>query len=833
MNRFEGLSGAETAAAEDMAAVRQATRYSENQARAPTKSNIDKMSAAIRMTEEGPIAVLEEAIFVKPGETQNQAIKRFFDENLKGREANIVSSGETAQFDQIGKYLYPGHKVKNMSVKKTAVAILKDMVSLGTDKRHMDDLLVDGHRKSHSGLNAENGWDYYTTRFAVDKSGTIWEGTLIIRKSINGKDYFYDLDNIKKTGRLDVDKKSNPINMGQSFEQSIYHNASKVKDEISEAPETERFSRAGFSNMNSGYSGYSMSVRAAEAYDSGEKPMSKWSKGEILGAAKEINPDIVPALKEIRADVLKRYLLLRTSWHHTSSYANATDFYSINEDRLRSLTEDAVKEWNIERPVIENEKYRGDIDYIEWTGTRKHPKANPMRLSDVNIEERGSFYIITDDDGRELLRKKKGSNGTHVYRSDSGSSRKGNFDRITAGMYVGGKPDKITSGMSDDDRYEILRGRTLSISAKADNNKLKRAEAKFGSKTENSHELKLADRKRLFKKLREEFGVFKTYENADVELDFTFSKSNMDESTVKQSERYEDYAKLFTCFDDVIENAIGVEVHNRNEQGYKPDMTLSNVYVLMSVFEDGNRVVPVKLEIKEFEGEKDNTLHVAVALQSIKKGEIVNVTKAVNDGQANTSPSLNVKIADLFRKINPLDADFLKYIPKQFFETPVSYSRDSSITSHPGQWSAERQLKRTEKPTLRADDVARFARERIAALDSDVDAKEITRSMQSLGDFIVQNGESGILVYEEVKDRAIDIARALAENASELINSEQLREYLTQIPDCNLRSIYDIIIFKGCLCFLFGCGFPERNCRGFYIVGYFAVIILLNSSEDL
>ena len=42
-----------------------------------------------------------------------------------------------------------------------------------------------------------------------------------------------------------------------------------------------------FGNMNSGYSGYSMSNRAREAYDDGEKPLSKWSKAEIIEAVEE------------------------------------------------------------------------------------------------------------------------------------------------------------------------------------------------------------------------------------------------------------------------------------------------------------------------------------------------------------------------------------------------------------------------------------------------------------------------------------------------------------------------------------------------------------------
>ena len=41
---------------------------------------------------------------------------------------------------------------------------------------------------------------------------------------------------------------------------------------------------------------------------------------------------------------------------------------------------------------------------------------------------------------------------------------------------------------------------------------------------------------------------------------------------------------MFSVFDSVVKNAVGIEVHNRNIDGYKPDVTLKNVYVLMSAF---------------------------------------------------------------------------------------------------------------------------------------------------------------------------------------------------------------------------------------------------------
>ena len=226
---------------------------------------------------------------------------------------------------------------------------------------------------------------------------------------------------------------------------------------------------------------------------------------------------------------------------------------------------------------------------------------------------------------------------------------------------------KITPDMTEDERYEALKDRTISLTAKTDYAKLEEAERKLESRVSKAINLKDAERKHLFKKLGEEFSVFKPYKNRDVELSFTFSKGNMDESTKTQKRNYESFAKMFTCFDDVIENAIGIEVHNRNEQGYKVDPTLNNVYVLTSAFEDGDNIIPVKLEIKEFK-DKGNTLYVAIALNSIKKGEIATVGASKTD-VAQTAPSPTIRLADLFAKINPKDTSFLKYVPKQFLES--------------------------------------------------------------------------------------------------------------------------------------------------------------------
>ena len=83
-----------------------------------------------------------------------------------------------------------------------------------------------------------------------------------------------------------------------------------------------------FNNMNSGYTGYSMSKRAAEAYQNGERPLSKWTKKDIINEIKEYASDnnlpfSIALLNKVKAKVLKDSLLKETSWHHTSSFANS------------------------------------------------------------------------------------------------------------------------------------------------------------------------------------------------------------------------------------------------------------------------------------------------------------------------------------------------------------------------------------------------------------------------------------------------------------------------------------------------------------------------------
>ena len=92
-----------------------------------------------------------------------------------------------------------------------------------------------------------------------------------------------------------------------------------------------------------GYIGSSMSARAQEAYEDGEMPKSKWTKAAIVDAIKSFcdEYDLVydPSIEKMsKADLWDAFIEWK-SWHHTSKYANATDFYGIDEEACKERFE--------------------------------------------------------------------------------------------------------------------------------------------------------------------------------------------------------------------------------------------------------------------------------------------------------------------------------------------------------------------------------------------------------------------------------------------------------------------------------------------------------------
>ena len=207
-------------------------------------------------------------------------------------------------------------------------------------------------------------------------------------------------------------------------------------------------------DVNSGYIGYSMSRRAAEAYEDGEKPRSKWTKKAMIAAIKDACDDLDlaydPAIEKMKKDELFNTFLYNSSWHHTGKFFNETDFYAIDEDALadrfpemsdrqiaereaaRAAERRAIEEERLAREAEENERRNRHREYEEEHGfeptsvaafAHEHPECCQERVSRKG--NRVLSYI--DYLGHEQVCPIEHIRDSHLHGFDA--TEPGSFDR--------------------------------------------------------------------------------------------------------------------------------------------------------------------------------------------------------------------------------------------------------------------------------------------------------------------------------------------------------------------------------------------------------------------
>ena len=237
----------------------------------------------------------------------------------------------------------------------------------------------------------------------------------------------------------------------------------------------------------------------------------------------------------------------------------------------------------------------------------------------------------------------------------------------------------VYPNMDERQRAQILRNERIKLSSYDSKNALSPDDV---ASLENSV------KRNAFKILRElgtKFNVYKNYTNENIELDFDYSKSGLKESIDKQGNittNYTDFAKMLTVFDDVIRNAVPIEVHTDKYVGTKrenPDLKYD--YVLLSAFTDDNYIVPVELHIKEYKESYriNNKLYVSITLGKIKiEDNIITGSLLKNNNEvANSVPlSSEVSIPQLVSNVNEKLGNFYKYLPDELLsETQLKYKK--------------------------------------------------------------------------------------------------------------------------------------------------------------
>lgn len=237
---------------------------------------------------------------------------------------------------------------------------------------------------------------------------------------------------------------------------------------------------------------------------------------------------------------------------------------------------------------------------------------------------------------------------------------------------------KICVGMSDEERKAILDKKILELSQVKDNIKIKNVDEKSLNFAKEIITSKLNANK-IAQRLYEEFfqgenaKKFPLFKNEDIELEFEYSKGGIKESIQKQmAENYDDFAKMLTCFDDVVKNGIGIEVH---ENRYEFDNNTDKIFVLVSAFQDKKNIHPVKMEIKTF---KDNNseilkenpkLYVLITSEhmDIKKEEPLIYQQGLKDPNCPKRSSF-IKIRDFLKNVNKESESLIKYIPDGYLD---------------------------------------------------------------------------------------------------------------------------------------------------------------------
>ncbi len=211
--------------------------------------------------------------------------------------------------------------------------------------------------------------------------------------------------------------------------------------------------------------------------------------------------------------------------------------------------------------------------------------------------------------------------------------------------------------MTEEERYNELKDKTISP-AHPDMSKVADIDV------ESYRTLRAKDAKKPIRQLAHMLGIHNVnYSNSSIDFEFGFSKGSLDSSIHHQKDyggNYNDYAKMLTCLDELVNNAELIEMH----KDYKGNEYLQNTYVLLSAYAEDGYLYPVQLEVKQYNEGQSNGLYLSVILTKIKEPAVVKEEHIKISTPLVTGSGFS--ITQLFAYVNPSDAKFLKYVPDQF-----------------------------------------------------------------------------------------------------------------------------------------------------------------------
>lgn len=225
---------------------------------------------------------------------------------------------------------------------------------------------------------------------------------------------------------------------------------------------------------------------------------------------------------------------------------------------------------------------------------------------------------------------------------------------------------KITAEMSDGERANVLRSRTLVAPIYEG-----QADGVIDSVKHNYEKAKKRFGKKAVVEIAEKLGIIGESINFDdIEVRIVLSKGNIEESITKEASP-EQIAKLLPILSKTAKSAVVIERHN-NRYYYDTD----TIYFenLVGAYVDGNNVIPIRFGLKHSRT-GSTALYVVVDQNKISKNSLLEAKKdrghsdTSSDFTESESPLISVKysIPQILSLVN--SKDLLRYIPDDFLDS--------------------------------------------------------------------------------------------------------------------------------------------------------------------
>lgn len=322
-------------------------------------------------------------------------------------------------------------------------------------------------------------------------------------------------------------------------------------------------------------------------------------------------------ISQIAADV-------NTSVQNNSKKYSEGDLNDVVDTKDNSQENDIYYDSIIGRAVSDIEWLTGTLSPTE--DSVKADTEQNKKLSEREIKREVNRFVRSSDKHNKeridnvLSQIKTGENASNDSKAASGY---------------------ITKNMNAGERSRIISGKDINVAAI--NKETADVLSRFGV-----NELKNAyseQAEKVIKRISEQFGIDENnFIGKKLNFDFNYVKSAISENEIRED--YMRVAKLFSAFDSVIDNAVGIDLSDYRNN----DTDLGDRYVLMSAFNDGNDIIPVQFVVNDEKG-KDLNLTVEIPLNA-------NFEAKTNDGQLPTT----VKAADFIGE-NKLNVQALMNFP--------------------------------------------------------------------------------------------------------------------------------------------------------------------------